>query len=173
MAVWDIPMDEEYHGEEVFLAINDALTLLRSNWYGSTDPATGSEATPGMLWHDNALAGSTGSLVKHRTDDNSKWITTISLPPDSDANAGIGYRLSQDGNDRITGGADPGTVRILIGGVTAAASRLTLTTTTTDLRSNTLKDPGNDGVTTGTPSRTGRVVLDIGGVTRYLHIYDG
>lgn len=177
MASWDIPILDTALGDDLLLAVNDAVTLNRSNWYGATDPATAGEATAGMWWVDSG-----NTEVKLRSAV-STWFTAGKY----ESNLGM---IRRDGSNTMNGalrmglnrlefssstGGDAieaqtsGTINLRIGGTVEAS----LTASTFDLFSNEIKDPARDASAVGAPTGTPpfRIYINIGGTRYYVPAY--
>lgn len=63
-------------GAAVRAAINTVFGKLQRNYYGSTDPNTAGESTPGMLWVDTSGAQ---PVLKMRNASDTLWVTLGTL----------------------------------------------------------------------------------------------
>ncbi len=101
-------------------ALNTVLAKLQRNYYGTTDPSSASESTPGMWWIDTNPAQPTGKI---RNAADTSWLSGYRV----DASAVTWVGQVDTAAATLTGGTVNGMV---IGGTTPAAGTFTGLTAT-------------------------------------------
>lgn len=101
-------------------ALNTVLGKLQRNYYGTTDPSSASESTPGMFWFDTNGAN---PILKVRNASDTTWNSGFRV----EASSVIWVGAVESSNATLTGGTVNGMV---IGGSTPAAGTFTATQAT-------------------------------------------
>lgn len=131
-------------------ALNTVLGKMHRNYYGSTDPATGGDSTPGMIWVDT---GGANPVIKMRNAADSAWISLGTL----------------NTNFELAGSTAFG--RSLIDDAAAVNGRATLGLTegivTTSLASQAEAEAGSDNTKLMTPLRVAQAIAELAGPWAY------
>jgi hypothetical protein len=104
-------------------ALNTVLGKLQRNYYGTTDPSSASESTPGMFWMDTNGAN---PILKVRNASDTAWGSGFRV----EASAVVWVGSVESAAATLTGGTMNG---VVIGGSTPAAATFTTVSATGDV----------------------------------------